>query len=456
MSRKGKSVVILGAQWGDEGKGMEIDLESEHADFTVRCAGGNNAGHTIYVDGQKLVLHQIPSCVANGRTIGVLSPGMVIDPMVLGGELDRVRALIPGFDAGSRIMISAQAHVICPWHIAEDVAGEWVRANGKGGIGTTGRGIGPAYAAKMRRYGSVRMMHLVKPHKFVELVHENVERINELCDMWGLPADIFDQHPVLARFLRDGGFNGDPILAEYQKLADRIAPMVVADTPHIVRMAIREGANVLFEGAQGTMLDIDHGTFPFVTSSNTVAGGICTGAGVPPNMIDAVYGVMKAYTTRVGGGPFPTELLDVIGDFLAERGNEFGSTTGRKRRCGWLDLVQMRLARDVNGLDGLVVTKLDVLDELPEIKVCVAYDHPEHGHIEIFPPDISMLEGAVPEYDTLPGWQCSTKDVRTFDALPVNAQRYIQYIEDNLGVPAAVISVGPERDQTIVRQPLFG
>ncbi|NES08265.1 MAG: adenylosuccinate synthase [Okeania sp. SIO2F4] len=427
------NVIVIGAQWGDEGKGKITDLLSKSADVVVRYQGGVNAGHTVVVEGQTFKLHLIPSGILYPDTECIIGSGTVIDPKVLIEELDQVEAL--GIST-AKLMISQAAHVTMPYHRLIDKASEERRGSQK--IGTTGRGIGPTYADKSERTG-IRMIDLISPERLREQVNWTVNYKNVILDK------LYNLSPL----------DPDEVVSEYLKFADRLRPHVIDASLNIYN-AIQQRRNILFEGAQGTLLDLDHGTYPYVTSSNPVAGGACVGTGVGPTMIDRVIGVAKAYTTRVGEGPFPTEAKDEVGELLGDRGAEFGTTTGRKRRCGWFDAVIGRYAVRINGMDCMAITKLDVLDELDEIKVCVAYDM-EGERCEDFPSSSIQLAKCKPIYQTLPGWQQSTVDCRTLEDLPKQALDYLRFLAELMKVPIAIVSLGASRDQTIVvEDPIHG
>jgi len=396
MNKSYKTQVIVGAQWGDEGKGKVVDILSEKIDMVVRCQGGNNAGHTIVVDGKKLVTHLIPSGILHSNTICVIASGVVVDLKVLAEEIKSLEDL--GIDVVSRLRISDRAHVILPEHIEKDKKREESRGDKK--IGTTGRGIGPCYQDKISRSG----------------------------------YRVGDCFKVL---------NGE-YLEAYNKISSSIC-----DTVDLIHNAFDEGKEILFEGAQGAMLDIDHGTYPYVTSSNTTSAGLCTGAGVPPQAITKVTGIVKAYCTRVGEGPFPTELLDELGEQIRKEGGEFGATTGRPRRCGWLDLVALKHSTRINGITDFALTKLDVLDNLDEIKVCTEYEY-KGKRYKYFPANIEIAENLKPIYTSFPGWKSSTIDCRKFEDLPENAQEYLNKIQEYTGIPYSIISVGPDREQSIL------
>ena len=427
------NVVVIGAQWGDEGKGKITDLLSKSADVVVRYQGGVNAGHTVVVKDQTFKLHLIPSGILYPETECIIGCGTVIDPQVLLEELDQLHKLGISTD---KLMISQSAHVTMPYHRIIDQASEEKRGNHK--IGTTKRGIGPTYADKSERTG-IRMIDLMEPEGLKKQVKWTVEYKNVILEkLYNLPP-----------------LDPQEVIEQYLEFAERLRPHVV-DTSLKIYDAVQRRRNILFEGAQGTLLDLDHGTYPYVTSSNPIAGGACVGAGVGPTMIDRVIGVAKAYTTRVGEGPFPTELLGEIGELLCDRGAEFGTTTGRKRRCGWFDAVIGRYAVRINGLDCLAVTKLDVLDDLDEIKVCVAYEI-DGERTEHFPSNARLFARCKPIYKTVPGWKQSTADCRTLDDLPKQALDYLKFLAELMEVPIAIVSLGASRDQTIiVEDPIHG
>jgi len=428
--------VVVGTQWGDEGKGKLVDLLTHHADLIVRFQGGNNAGHTLVVNGEKFIFHLIPSGILYEDKLCLVGNGVVLDPGVLIGELERLRQ--HGHEVTPRrLRISANAHLIMPYHKALDHAREAAKSEGKK-IGTTGRGIGPCYEDKIVRCG-IKFGDLLEPELFQEKLKENVEAKNF----------------ILEKQLNASSLNFHEILKEFESYREILAPYV-DNVSWIIDSALKQGKNVLFEGAQGTHLDIDHGTYPYVTSSNTVAGCACTGAGVGPSRISKVIGVCKAYTTRVGGGPFPTELFDAQGEHLQEQGVEFGSTTGRRRRCGWLDGVVLRDSVRLNGLDGLAITKLDVLSGLDPVKICTRYRGRGRAW-EYMPASIREVESLSPEYQELPGWNEDIRGARSLDELPGATLDYVKAIEDLAGVPVDIISVGPERQETIVvRNPFEG
>jgi adenylosuccinate synthase len=427
------NVVVIGAQWGDEGKGKITDLLSNSADVVVRYQGGVNAGHTVVVGDQTFKLHLIPSGILYGDTDCIIGSGTVIDPKVLLGELDMLAEL--GVSTAN-LKISQTAHVTMPYHRLIDQASEQRRGSHK--IGTTGRGIGPTYADKSERTG-IRVLDLMDAESLREQLTWTIAQKNVILEK------LYELPPL----------DAEAVIAEYQVYADRLRPYVV-DSSLVIDEAVRQRKNILFEGAQGTLLDLDHGTYPFVTSSNPIAGGACIGAGVGPTMIDRVIGVAKAYTTRVGEGPFPTELVDGVGDILGNRGAEFGTTTGRKRRCGWFDAVIGRYAVRINGLDCLAITKLDVLDELDEIRVCVAYDI-DGERCEHFPSSARQFARCQPIYETVPGWKQSTSECRQLEDLPKAALDYLKFLAELMEVPIAIVSLGAGREQTIiVEDPIHG
>ncbi len=427
------NVIVIGAQWGDEGKGKITDLLSKSADIVVRYQGGVNAGHTIVVQGQTFKLHLIPSGILYPETECIIGCGTVIDPQVLITELDQLEK----FNISTKnLLISETAHVTMPYHRLIDQASEERRGNHK--IGTTGRGIGPTYADKSERTG-IRVLDLMDASGLRKQLQWAINYKNVILEkLYNLPP-----------------LDPEIVIEQYLEYADRLRPHVV-DTSLKIYDAIQKRRNILFEGAQGTLLDLDHGTYPYVTSSNPVAGGACVGTGVGPTMIDRVIGVAKAYTTRVGEGPFPTELDSEIGEGLCDRGAEFGTTTGRKRRCGWFDAVIGRYAVRINGMDCLAITKLDVLDELEEIKVCVAYEI-DGKRCEDFPSNARQFAKCRPIYQTLPGWQQSTENCRSLEDLPHQALDYLKFLAELMEVPIAIVSLGASRDQTIiVEDPIHG
>jgi len=422
------AVVVVGTQWGDEGKGKVVDILAEHADIVVRYQGGNNAGHTLVVDGRKTVLHLVPSGVLHKGKVCVIGNGVVVDPAVLLEEVDELRG--HGHLGDDRCLkISDRAHVIMPYHRAIDQARE--RLRGEGRIGTTGRGIGPTYEDKMARIG-VRFADFLDDECFDDV----------------LSKTIAEKNSYLNTMLNEGSLDVESIRNEYLALRGRLAPYVT-DTAVYLADALRESKRVLLEGGQGTLLDVDHGTYPYVTSSNTVSGAACTGTGIAPQQISFVVGIVKAYTTRVGSGPFPTELENEIGQRLRQDGDEFGATTGRPRRCGWFDAVVVRHAVRLNGMEGLALTKLDVLTGMDPIRICVAYEF-NGKRLEDFPASAAVLRGLRPIYEEMPGWHESIRQARSIDDLPANARAYIRRLEQISGAPMIMISVGAGRDETIL------
>ncbi len=418
------NIILVGAQWGDEGKGKVIDVLTERADVVVRTQGGSNAGHTVFVGPQKYVLHLIPSGILRGKTQCVIGNGVVVDPVALVREIQDLERL--GVRVNGNLRISEKAHMVLPYHRELDACAE--KLKGKQSIGTTRRGIGPAYADKISRTG-LRMLDLLRRDWPLRL-REQVRASNRLLRaLGGKPVSLA------------------PIEAEYRRAARRLRPLIV-DTVQLLHDALDEGKQMLFEGAQGSYLDIDHGTYPYVTSSNTTAGGACTGSGVPPNRIDKVIGVMKAYTTRVGGGPLPTEDA-TIADLLHGMGREFGATTGRARRCGWFDAVVTRQAARINGIDEIAVTNLDGLDTLSEIKVCTHYALAGR-RLDRVPADLDQLAACKPVYRVFPGWSKDTSTARRWNDLPRNARAYLKALAQLSGAHLAMVSVGPARDQTIL------
>jgi adenylosuccinate synthase len=422
------NIAVLGAQWGDEGKGKIVDLLTPSFRIVARYQGGHNAGHTVYANGRKFVLRLLPSGILHDGITCVIGNGVVIDPQALFAEIDELTAA--GIAIGDRLLISDKAHVILPYHKDLDLLSEARR--GERAIGTTKRGIGPAYEDKVARRG-IRVGDLANPSSLAEAVRHNVDARNKL-----IPESTMD---------------ADQVLQELGRAWARMGPWVT-DVSLFLARARQAGRSIMFEGAQGTLLDIDHGTYPYVTSSNATIGGVCTGLGVGPRAIDKVLGVAKAYTTRVGEGPLPTELTGEIGNRLRETGQEFGAVTGRPRRCGWYDAVAVRYAVRVNGLDGLALTKLDVLDGLKEIQVCTAYRC--HGAtLTELPGDLAQLAACEAVYETLPGWTTPTRQVRRFEDLPREARAYIARLEEITGVPAAIVSTGSAREDTIIREGIF-
>ncbi|PKM31880.1 MAG: adenylosuccinate synthase [Gammaproteobacteria bacterium HGW-Gammaproteobacteria-11] len=428
----GKNVVILGTQWGDEGKGKIVDLLTDQVAAVVRYQGGHNAGHTLVIDGEKTVLHLIPSGILRENVRCFIGNGVVLSPEALLKELTELEA--KGVPVRERLRISPACPLILPYHVALDQARE--KARGEAKIGTTGRGIGPAYEDKVSRRG-LRVADLFHRERFAAKLGE-----------------VLDYH----NFALQHYYKVDPVdfqktLDEAMGYAEWLKPLMTDVTARLHELR-REGANIMFEGAQGSLLDIDHGTYPFVTSSNTTAGGTATGSGFGPLYLDYVLGITKAYTTRVGSGPFPTELFDDVGARLAERGHEFGSTTGRARRCGWFDAVILRRAMEINSISGLCLTKLDVLDGLDVIRICIGYRNEEGAVIEA-PTDADSYLGLEPVYEDVPGWSESTLGIQALDQLPANAQAYIKRIEELVGAPVDIISTGPDRNETIILRKIF-
>ena len=416
--------ILVGTQWGDEGKGKLIDVLTSDVDMVVRFQGGNNAGHTVEIGNERYVLHLVPSGVFRPEVQCVIGNGVVVDPVALDEEITKLAER--GVDVAN-ISLSSRAQLIFAYHKRADAINE----SGKVKIGTTGRGIGPAYSDKMRRTG-LRGIDLTTPDLLAEAFRAEAEKYNQLFARCGAP--LLDIEDELAK-----------VLAAAKKLAPRVSNSVYA-----INAAVKAGKNVLFEGAQGALLDIDHGTYPFVTSSNTTSGGACTGGGIPPRCVRDVWGVIKAYTTRVGEGPFPTELFDADGDTLRNVGREFGATTGRPRRCGWFDAVAARYACMINGVNKLAVTKLDVLDSFDQIAVCVGYEI--DGRVtDEFPASIRELNAAKPVLEYLPGWKCAISDARSFSELPAAAQRYLERMAELVDSKVEIISVGPRRDQTFFK-----
>jgi adenylosuccinate synthase len=426
------NLVIIGAQWGDEGKGKIVDILAQNADIVVRYQGGSNAGHTVINDRGTFVFHLIPSGILYRGTLCAIGNGVVVDPSSLIEEMDHLQG--QGVKFGKNFVISQRAHVILPYHKAIDRASEQSKGSRK--IGTTGRGIGPSYADKMARIG-ILMGDLLNPPLFKKKLEENLVEMN-----W-----------FLERLYKVETFQVDKVFNQYMAYADRLRSYIV-DTTTLLNRAIGKNKTVLFEGAQGTHLDVDFGTYPYVTSSSSAAGGACTGTGVGPTMIDAVMGIAKVYTTRVGSGPFTTELTDEVGQGLQERGKEFGSTTGRARRCGWFDAVVVRHATQVNGLSSLAVTKLDVLDGCKELKLCTGYRHGSTIHKDM-PADLDVLTGCEPIYQRMKGWTAATTGATSYKRLPVEAKRYLARIEELAQCRIDMISTGSKRAETIMlRNPL--
>ncbi|NVN99512.1 MAG: adenylosuccinate synthase [Geobacteraceae bacterium] len=421
------NVVVIGAQWGDEGKGKVVDIYTEYADNVVRYQGGNNAGHTLVVGEEKVVLHLIPSGILHEGKRCIIGNGVVLDPEVFIREITNLKARGKMMD-DSVLCLSEGLHIIMPYHKRVDIAREAKSGDKK--IGTTGRGIGPAYEDKIGRRG-IRLCDLLDQQIFERKLREALDEKNFL----------------LENFLGDKPFTFEEIFSEYCGYAD-ILRKYVADTSLMLHKEVKAGRNILFEGAQGTLLDVDHGTYPFVTSSSTCAGGACTGTGVSPREIHEIIGISKAYVTRVGSGPFPTELIEETGEKMRQAGNEFGSTTGRPRRCGWFDAVVLRYAVRVNGLTGVAITKLDVLDDFDTIKICTGYKY--NGKlIEEIPATLDVFAKCEPVYEDMAGWKTNISHVKTFEELPVNAQKYVRRLEELMGCEVVMVSVGPRRSETI-------
>lgn len=428
-----RNIAILGTQWGDEGKGKIVDLLTDRVSYVVRYQGGHNAGHTLVVEGEETILHLIPSGILRANVTSIIGNGVVVSPLALLKEINLLEGR--GVPVRERLRISEACPLILQYHAVMDQARE--AALGKAAIGTTGRGIGPAYEDKVARRG-LRVVDLFDKARFALKLRENVDFYNFQLEHY------YNVSPV----------DYESVLKEVMDVADLLTRLAI-DVPALLHDARQRNQKIMFEGAQGTLLDIDHGTYPYVTSSNTTAGAISTGAGVGPRDIDYVLGIMKAYSTRVGGGPFPTELSDNTGEFLRKKGNEFGATTGRARRTGWLDTVAVRRAVQLNSISAFCMTKLDVLDDLEEIKICVAYRMPDGRETRFFPSISEHWEKIVPIYEALPGWQQSTFGIKTLEALPQRARDYIKRIEELTTVPVEIISTGPDRNETIVLNDLW-
>ena len=421
------NVVVIGAQWGDEGKGKVVDLLASRADMVVRFQGGNNAGHTLVVNGEQTICHLIPSGILHKEKKCLIGNGVVVDPEVLLEEIERLSS--KGISISpENLSLSEKAHLIMPYHQAIDAASE--AAKGKDKIGTTGRGIGPCYEDKVGRRG-VRAIDLFDPEILADKIQANLKEKNFL----------------LTDFYKTEALEFKPIYDKYMEMAERLKPYISNVSIEVDQVA-RKNGKILFEGAQGTHLDIDHGTYPFVTSSNPVSGSVCAGVGIGPGKLHHILGIVKAYTTRVGSGPFPTELNDETGTYIQEKGKEFGATTGRRRRCGWLDLAMMKDSIRYNGLDSIGMTKLDVLTGLDVIKACIAYEL-DGKKIDFMPASIKDLARCKPVYEEFPGWKADISSARSVDELPGEAKNYIKRLEEIMEVPFSIISVGPMRDQTI-------
>ncbi|MEO1022489.1 MAG: adenylosuccinate synthase [Bacteroidota bacterium] len=420
--------VVIGAQWGDEGKGKIVDLLSDKADYIVRYQGGANAGHTLKFDDKTVVLHLIPSGIFNGNGHCVIGNGVVIDPIALVKEIEGVQAM--GFSLEGRFHISQTAHVILPYHKLLDQLKEKRRADNA--IGTTGRGIGPAYVSKFSRVG-IRMVDLLDRASLKAKIEQNLRDINFALE------NLYSEPKLIA----------DDLLAELEPSIQALSPYI-CNSADVLHQGLEQGKSVLLEGAQGCLLDVDHGTYPFVTSSSPTSGGACTGSGVPPTAITHVMGITKAYITRVGNGPFPTELHDQTGEELRKKGHEFGATTGRPRRCGWLDLVALKYACRINGINELTLTKMDVMDGFEHIDVCTAY-RINGEETQTFPLRLEEIEQVEPVYTSLPGWDTDISGMTSWDELPETAKSYISFVEEYLGVRFTIISTGPKREETILR-----
>lgn len=425
------SVIIVGTQWGDEGKGKIVDYLANKTQYVVRSQGGSNAGHTVVVDNIKYKLRLLPSGILHKDKVCIIGNGVVIEPKVFLSEID---GLIEKKVNMSNLKISNRAHVLMPYHkILDELQEEDL---GENKLGTTKNGIGPCYMDKASRLG-IRIVDLMNKETFAKKLKFNVELKNKL----------------LKKLYNHEGINYEELLKEYLEYADRLRPYV-ADTTTILNKAIKEKKNILFEGAQATMLDLDHGTYPFVTSSYPAAGGACTGSGVGPRKIDNVIGVVKAYSTRVGEGPFPSELFDDVGQFIRDKGGEYGTVTGRPRRCGWLDACVIKYASYINGLDAIAITRLDILDELDKLKICVAYRY--NGEIlEDYPADLDILSKAEPVYEEFDGWKTSTANIREYDKLPENAKKYLKRLSEVIDTEISIVSVGAGRDETIIIKDIF-
>lgn len=426
------NVIVVGLQWGDEGKGKIVDVLSEKADVIARYQGGHNAGHTVVLGDETFILHVIPSGILYPDKTCIIGNGVVVDPEALLEEIDELKKR--GVKVSSNLLLSKNAHLIMPYHIVMDREHE--RLRGSKNIGTTGRGIGPTYCDKIARSG-IRVVDLLQPPVFEEKLIANLKNINFLLE------NLYKVSPL----------ESETIYTDYMKYAARLSEYI-ADTDIVINNKIDEGKNILFEGAQGTLLDIDHGTYPFVTSSNATAGGACTGLGIGPTKVSSVIGLVKAYTTRVGSGPFPTEIHDALGEKLREKGGEYGATTGRPRRCGWLDTVILRHSARINGVTGIAITKLDILDELDVIKICTAYRHQDKRYTE-FPKEMNIFTECEPVYEEVEGWKTSTVGITDFQKLPDAAKAYISKVEDILGVQVQLVSTGQRREELIQRKALF-
>jgi adenylosuccinate synthase len=417
--------VIVGAQWGDEGKGKIVDMLAEKVDIVARYQGGANAGHTVCIGSKEYVLHLIPSGIFHPGITCVIGNGVVIDPAALMSEIAQLGAA--GIDISGRLLISHNAHLIMPYHKLLDT----IREQTPNKIGTTGRGIGPAYIDKFLRVG-IRIVDLLDRDVLAKKLRANIEEKNQ----------------ILTKVYGETKLDVDALIAEYQEFDKKIDPYIT-DTATYLNNAWRGGKSIIAEGAQGALLDVDHGTYPFVTSSNPTAGGTCTGLGIPPTAITSIVGIVKAYSTRVGNGPFPTELQDATGELLRSKGHEYGATTGRPRRCGWFDAVALRYSAMINGIQQIAITKLDVLDGFDEIRLCTGYEL-RGKRLKSFPTDVQTLAAVTPVYETMPGWHEPINTITAYGNLPANARRYLEMLQKLVGVPISIVSVGPRRDQTIV------
>ena len=426
------NVILVGTQWGDEGKGRFVDFLAEKSDAVVRFQGGDNAGHTVEIGDRQFKLHLVPSGIFNPDKINIIGPGVVINPVALCEELDMLKDAGIGY---SKLKIALRAQVIMPWHKTLDALYE--KSLGNSDIGTTQKGIGPAYMDRAERVG-IRMCDLADFDVFEKKARALCEKKNEII------VKLYDEKPL----------DIEEILAEYKKCADVLRPYIT-DTVALMHELLAKKENILFEGAQGTLLDLTIGTYPYVTSSNPIAGGVCIGAGIGPTAIDRVLGIVKAYTTRVGKGPFVTELMGEKGEDLREKGHEYGATTGRPRRCGWLDTVILKYSANVNGLTHLAVSRMDTLGGFGDVKICTGYKKPDGEVTEVFPAEWEKLDGYEPVYETLPGWTDDISHVRDYGGLPENARKYLERISELTGLPVAMIGVGPKRDETVVVDTLF-
>ncbi len=417
--------VIVGAQWGDEGKGKIVDMLSERANIVARYQGGANAGHTVCIGEKEYVLHLIPSGIFHQHISCVIGNGVVIDPVALMKEIGQLQSA--GINIGGRLRISHNAHLIMPYHKQLDSIHEQKSSK----IGTTGRGIGPAYIDKAMRTGI----------RIVDLLNRDVLARK-------LKANIDEKNQILTKVYGETKIDVDAIIAEYQEFDEKIDEYIT-DTSLYLNTALKEGKRIIAEGAQGALLDVDHGTYPFVTSSNPTSGGACTGLGIPPTSVDSILGIVKAYSTRVGNGPFPTELIESTGERLRTIGHEFGATTGRPRRCGWFDAVALRYSAMINGIQKIAITKIDVLDAFDEIRVCIGYEY-DGRRLKTFPTDVRSLEHITPVYETFEGWKVPLSNISSYHELPLQARRYIETLSHLTGTGVALVSVGPRRDQTIL------